>query len=73
MGLAIILDKYACKIFKLLKFSDQIDAWNWSLTGVNIEYNETIDETSTMHDFSFDVSYVLSAFNWKTQFNLETV
>ena len=73
MGFGIVLDKYACKKFKLLRFSDQIDTWNWSLTGVNIEYNETIDETSTMHDFSFDVSYVLSAFNCKTQFNLETV
>ena len=35
MGLDFILDKYECKLFKFSRFSDQIDASNWSLASIN--------------------------------------
>ena len=36
--LGTYLDKDACKKYKLLWFSDQVDAWKWSLVSINGDF-----------------------------------
>ena len=68
MGLDFILDKYECKLFNLSRFSDQIDASNWSLASINkrscgigsMESPTIIYEDNTACVAQMDTGYIKS-------------